>query len=120
MGKNAVGTTVTVHRSAQEIGGNCIEVRATNGHRIILDVGRPLYATKEARGLLPATLDVGRPADGILISHPHQDHYGLLEETPEAWPVYSGAATEKLLKLTLDLAGRPVSRPFVNWGSGEP
>jgi L-ascorbate metabolism protein UlaG (beta-lactamase superfamily) len=32
--------------------------------------------------LLPTTLDLKAPMDGILISHPHQDHYGLLGETP--------------------------------------
>lgn len=30
---------LTIHRSAAEIGGNCIEV-ANNGSRILLDIGR--------------------------------------------------------------------------------
>ncbi len=35
---------LTVHRATHEIGGNCIEINAADGHRIILDVGRPLDA----------------------------------------------------------------------------
>ena len=35
---------VRIHRGAAEIGGNCIEVRAQNGERLVLDVGRPLSA----------------------------------------------------------------------------
>lgn len=80
--------TLTIHRAAHEIGGNCIEL-ALGAERILLDMGRPLTAPKEARGLLPASLDTQRPAT-ILISHPHQDHYGLLEEAPPTWPVRCG------------------------------
>ena len=64
--------TLTIHRSAHEIGGNCIEL-ALGGERILLDMGRPLAAPREARGLLPASLDTTTSAT-ILISHPHQDH----------------------------------------------
>jgi ribonuclease J len=82
---------LTVHRATQQIGGNCIEL-STDGHRIILDVGRPLDAPQDARGLLPKSLDVTSPMGGVLISHPHQDHYGLLEDVPPGWPIYSGEA----------------------------
>ena len=37
------GLSLIVHRSAAEIGGNCIELRA-GGARLLLDVGRPLSA----------------------------------------------------------------------------
>lgn len=110
---------LTVHRSAQEIGGNCIEI-AVGGSRILLDVGRPLDAAKDAVGLLLATLDVTSPVDGIIISHPHQDHYGLLNEASETWPVFSGAATERLIKLTQGIFGTPTGHTYSHWQSGRP
>lgn len=98
------GVTLTVHRSAKEIGGNCIEIASASEERLILDVGRSLDAPEDAMDLLPETLDRQRPAT-VLISHPHQDHYGLLEETPKGWPVFAGAATEKLIRLTAAIRG---------------
>jgi ribonuclease J len=37
---------VRIHRGAQEVGGNCIEVESA-GARIVLDVGRPLDALQD-------------------------------------------------------------------------
>ena len=78
-GLRLMAVSVVVHRSAHEIGGNCIEVTAPGGERVLLDVGEPLSAPgeKAAPADLPATLDLGRPAT-VLVSHAHQDHYGLL------------------------------------------
>lgn len=110
--------TLTIHRSAEEIGGNCIEI-ACGTERLILDVGRPLDAAKDATDLLPNTLDRAAPAT-VLISHPHQDHYGLLEETPQDWPIYSGEATEKLIRLTGSIIGKQVDRRLSHWRSEVP
>jgi ribonuclease J len=110
---------LTVHRATHQIGGNCIEI-ATGDHRILLDVGRPLDAPNDATGLLATTLDLKAPMDGILISHPHQDHYGLLEETPREWPVFCGEATRRLMQLTSGIVGKPIDRDFRVWKSGLP
>ena len=109
---------VTVHRATDQIGGNCIEIATDAGGRIVLDVGRPLDAPADAKGLLPKTLDLTAPMHGVLISHPHQDHYGLLEETPAEWPVYCGEATAKLIQLTTGIFGSPIQRDFRSWRSG--
>jgi ribonuclease J len=53
------------------------------------------------------------------VSHPHQDHYGLLEELPSAWPVYCGEATSKLIRLTQDITRRPLSIAFKHWKPGQ-
>ncbi len=111
------GVSLTVHRSTQEIGGNCIELSTSEG-RVILDIGRPLDAPKDATGLLPASLDLSRPMDGVLVSHPHQDHYGLLPELPAAWPVYCGEPTARLIQLTSGIFGAPIERDFRFWKSG--
>jgi hypothetical protein len=40
--------TLTIHRAASEIGGNCIEVAVDSGERLLLDIGRPLDAARGA------------------------------------------------------------------------
>lgn len=108
--------SLTVHRATDQIGGNCIELRSGDD-RLVLDVGRPLDAGNDAKGLIPSTLDLTRPAT-ILISHPHQDHYGLLDEAPPHWPVYSGEATRRLMTLTAALTGRVLPQTFRAWRTG--
>jgi len=110
--------TLTVHRATNQIGGNCIEL-ATEAGRIVLDVGRPLDAPKDATGLLPETLCLERPVDGVLISHPHQDHYGLLDELPATWPVYSGVSAGKLMHLTASIFGTAPIRDYRHWEGGK-
>lgn len=114
------GVRLTIHRAAHEIGGNCIELSVVDGSRILLDAGRPLDAPEgSCTELLPKTLDVGRPVNGVLLSHPHQDHYGLLEELPPDWPVYCGKASEKLIRLTSGIFNKVPQQPFHNWESGK-
>lgn len=109
---------LTVHRATHQIGGNCVELGTADGHRIVLDVGRPLDAPQHACQLLPKSLDLDAAVDGVLISHPHQDHYGLLEEVPSAWPIYCGAATERLIRLSSAIFGKQLPHAFQPWKSG--
>jgi ribonuclease J len=112
---------LTIHRAAHEIGGNVIELTTSDGHRLILDAGRPLDAPEGVKeGLVPATLDTEAPVDGVLLSHPHQDHYGLLGELPADWPVYCGAACEKLVRLTGGIFGTAPPQRFTAWEGGVP
>lgn len=113
----AQSLVLTIHRSAHEIGGNCIEIGAGD-ERLILDVGRPLDAPNDAKGLIPSTLDRTRPAT-ILISHPHQDHYGLLEEAPPHWPVHCGEPTRRLMAITANVTGQSLPQMFNPWKSSE-
>jgi len=112
----AVSLHLTVHRGTQEIGGSCIEVSHPDGSRLILDPGRPLDAPEGATGLLPTSLDRTRPAT-VLISHPHQDHRGLVEEIPASWPIWTGAGSAKLIAVTGDVTRRPLTRAFKTWDS---
>ena len=114
-------TSLTVHRATQEIGGNCIEI--THGdHRLILDVGSPLDPPPDATpaSLVPFTLDTTRPVDAIIVSHPHQDHYGLLTALPSDWPVWSGAPTDALMRITSALTGRHIEQQVHHYKSFEP
>jgi len=108
--------SLTVHRGTQQIGGSCIEIRHPEGSRLILDAGRPLDAPEGASGLLPDSLDRGGSAT-VLISHPHQDHWGLLGEIPSDWPVWTGAGSAKLISITADVTRRPLNREMRTWDS---
>jgi len=108
---------ITVHRGSREIGGNCVELRHSSGERLILDVGRPLDVPTDAVGLMPKTLRLDGDA-AVLISHSHQDHWGLVNDLPTHWPVWTGAATAKLIGITARLARNPLNRVCQTWATG--
>lgn len=107
---------LAVHRGTQQIGGTCIEIAHPHGDRIILDAGRLLDAPDGATGLLPASLDRSRPAS-VLISHPHQDHWGLIEELSAACPIWTGPGSAKLIAVSGAVTRRSLSRTFETWDS---
>ena len=98
---------VRIIRGAHEIGGNLIEVKARNGEAIILDFGLPLE--KKGEEVLPdiPMLYNGKEGHikGVLISHPHQDHYGLTNALHERVPVYLGEGTYRLIEVTRRFSG---------------
>lgn len=88
-------------RGAREIGGSCVEVSA-EGARIVLDVGKPLWAERDEVVSLPPVAGLVDGSDpslaGVVISHPHLDHYGLVSQVNEAVPVFVGKEAAALLK----------------------
>ena len=92
---------IRIHRGAKEIGGTCIEVEAQE-KRVVLDVGLPLDAPDEEHDhLLPQVSGFREPDDGLLgvvISHPHLDHYGLARKIRPEIPIYIGEAANNILK----------------------
>jgi len=90
---------VCIHRGTHEIGGTCVEIEA-QGKRIVLDVGLPLDA-EAADEPLPKVAGFAE-ADpsllGVVVSHPHLDHYGLAHKLPAGTPILIGSAAEKILK----------------------
>jgi ribonuclease J len=106
-----------IHRGTKEIGGSCVEVM-TATTRIVVDLGMPLMNKNGGDfdfslfknhnidelikdGVLPAIngLYGGNGIDGMIISHPHQDHYGLSGFINPAVPVYMGEATHRLIEI---------------------
>ncbi len=85
------GLRVTIHRGSDQIGGNCIEI-SCGGTTILLDLGKPLQ--DEDAGL-PDTL---RRFDAVLLSHAHEDHWGLIDLLPPESPVYSGELCWNLIR----------------------
>jgi ribonuclease J len=90
---------VKIHRGAHEIGGSCVEVEH-DGQRIVLDVGRPLSAERNEVVPLPDVagfLETDANLLGVLITHAHQDHWGLVGDLVGEVPVFIGEATARIL-----------------------
>jgi ribonuclease J len=90
---------VRIHRGAAEIGGSVIEVEH-DGLRIVLDLGLPLSAAIGDRVTMPGIEGLhGGAASllGVILTHAHPDHFGLIPELGEAVPVYCGAASSRIL-----------------------
>ena len=107
---------LTVHRGTEQIGGSCIELEAEGGQRLILDAGRPLDAPRDAKDLLPQSLDLTRPAH-VVFSHPHMDHWGLIDDLPGEWPLWTGEKSAALMRLTLGIFGGVIDRQINTWHS---
>lgn len=103
---------VCIHRGSKQIGGSCVEIMS-RGKRLLIDFGLPLDAEANHRQYVPsiAGLNGNDPSLlGILISHPHLDHFGLLSQISPKIPVGMGIAARRILK---------AASPFLpgNWSS---
>ncbi|HNY63027.1 MAG TPA: MBL fold metallo-hydrolase [Bacteroidales bacterium] len=108
-----------IHRGTKEIGGSCVEVWTENT-RILLDFGMPLVekdgkefdfnkyknlTSKElvSKGILPNIEGLYEGSkeliDGVIISHSHQDHYGLANFINTNIQFYLGEATHTIIEL---------------------
>jgi ribonuclease J len=98
------GLRVCIHCGAHQIGGTCIELES-QGKRLVLDVGVPLDADDASTVEMPDVkgFDTKDPSLlGIVVSHPHQDHYGLASRVPKGTTFLMGAATERILAAAAD------------------
>ncbi|MBK8972358.1 MAG: MBL fold metallo-hydrolase [Hahellaceae bacterium] len=90
-----------IHRAASNIGGNCIELEAS-GESILLDLGLPLGVDRASISLLPSVPGISQGETenllAVILSHPHQDHYGLLSCANHKLPVYLGTGAKRLLE----------------------
>jgi ribonuclease J len=90
---------VCIHRGTKEIGGTCVEIES-RGVRIVLDVGLPLgVSTPDEVPLHPIRGFDKADATllGVVISHPHQDHYGLAYRLPDQTLFLIGKAGRSIL-----------------------
>jgi ribonuclease J len=91
---------VCIHRGTKEIGGTCVEIESDDGSRIVLDVGLPLDCTDPDSLPLHRIKGFQSPHPsllGVIISHPHQDHYGLAHRLPKETLFLIGKAAEAIL-----------------------
>jgi len=108
-----------IHRGTKEIGGSCVEVWTENT-KILLDFGMPLvdrngnefdfrkYKELSTEELIKSDVlpDIkglyngeNKLVDGVIISHPHQDHYGLSNFIDKNVKQFLGEATHKIIEL---------------------
>ena len=124
-----------IHRGTHEIGGSCVEVWTENT-RILLDFGIPLVNKEGSEfdfskfknittseliesGVLPDIKglykDTDKQIDGVIISHAHQDHYGLLNYIHKDVKHYLGEATHKIIKLNNLFTPQEINIENVNY-----
>jgi ribonuclease J len=90
---------ICIHRGTKEIGGTCVELES-QGKCLVLDVGLPLDASDPDDIPLHPVKGFEAPDEsllGVVISHPHQDHYGLAHRLPEETTFLIGKAAEAIL-----------------------
>lgn len=102
-----------IHRGANEIGGSCVELISSTS-RIFIDIGQPL---DNRTVTLPDNIE---KCDGILISHPHADHYGLMDLVSSKVPLYCSSLTEHLIQASRIFTGKlPSTNKFIHFTKWE-
>jgi ribonuclease J len=111
---------LVIHRGSNQIGGSCVEVESQGG-RLLIDLGLPLDAEGDPRQFLPAVSGLdGKDASllGILISHPHQDHFGLLSQISPDVRIGMGAAARRILTAAAPFIRDRLPPPVSGWNFG--
>ncbi|MDA3871771.1 MAG: MBL fold metallo-hydrolase [Candidatus Marinimicrobia bacterium] len=109
-----------IHRGTKEIGGSCVEIW-TDKTRILIDFGMPLvekngkefnfdnYKNLSVKELIDKGVlhkikglykDEKPMIDGVVLSHPHQDHYGFMNYINSEITFHLGEATHSVIKLS--------------------
>lgn len=94
---------IIIHRGSNEVGGTCIQL-SSGGTTVLLDLGRPL-----AKGSKEIDLSSIKP-DAVIVSHPHQDHYGLIDAIDSDIPVYIGELGKSLIDATRVFIGEELHK----------
>lgn len=112
--------TLTIHRGSHEIGGSCV-VLESEAQRLVIDLGLPLVerdgspfdarqlqgksvAELQEAGILPGIAGLFEDNGliqplGVLLSHAHLDHHGLIDYLRPGTPLWCGTATRELIEV---------------------
>lgn len=111
---------LTIHRGANEIGGSCVEIQSGDS-RILIDFGMPLVDSKkqpfDSKSIAGKSVEELKKLNivpnitglykgeypeynAILLSHSHQDHYGLLSFVNPDIPVYLSRGCKELVEVS--------------------
>jgi len=91
---------LNIHRGTNEIGGTCIEL-LSGETRIILDLGLPLDSVlnSERNPINQKIVEIANSSNGILISHSHLDHFGLIQAVSNEIPIWISKASHKIIDI---------------------
>ena len=88
--------SLTFHKNPERIGGGITELNY-NGHRLIIDMGAELeYEGAEPNPQIKGVTLGEAQCDGVLITHYHGDHIGLLKYLLPDVPVYMGKVSQEI------------------------
>ncbi len=110
---------IKIHRGTREIGGSCVELKS-KGKSLILDIGSPLVNSDGSHfeekslnkpitellenKLLPPIKGLYENKccniSGVILSHSHQDHFGLAHYVQSNIPVYVTEGTKELINIS--------------------
>jgi ribonuclease J len=128
---------IIIHRGANRIGGNCFEIK-NNKQRIIIDLGFPLMddgggdldeiALQEPsikNSILPDIEGIyhfQKPTVcAIILSHPHLDHFGLMDFIHPDIPIYISQAAQRLVEISAQFSPQEIIlKNMVNFSPNHP
>lgn len=121
---------IHIHRGANQIGGNCIEI-STSQARIILDIGDELpevdskvphqRVIPHVSNLFTDSTISDRAIDAIFVSHMHGDHIGLIDQVKTDIPIYIGKYALAIWETIQEFTNQPkANNPIKYLSNGVP
>lgn len=102
---------IHIHRGQNQIGGSIIEISTTKT-RLFFDIGINLTENEDIEVPQIEGLFCGeKNCDGVLISHYHSDHMGLIPSLLDGIPIYMGERAYDVFKASADY--RDISVDFL-------
>lgn len=108
---------VCIHRGSNQIGGNCVELES-KCKRLLLDLGLPLDAQRNSARYLPPIASLDGDVSGllgILISHPHIDHCGLISHVSPSIPIGMGPAARRIMTAAAPFTSSGLTSVPIGW-----